>query len=201
MEPADERRIAAGLRTGAADAWAALYDAFAEPVWRSVARLMGANSADVADVVQETFLAAARSARGYDPERGSLAVWLGGIARRQVALWYRKQAKQERLKVAAWPALAVGDVTRFLGSLASAPQAVAERMELAQLVRATLLELPDDYEHLLTAKYLDELSVEQLAGEMRCSEVAVRSKLARARAAFRQMFEKYVQPEKASGGR
>jgi len=66
MDEQHEREIARGLREGEADAWRALYDAYAERVWRVVAHLMGANSADVADVVQETFLAAARSASAFE---------------------------------------------------------------------------------------------------------------------------------------
>ena len=59
-------RIAAGLRRGSRQAWSALYETYAERLWREVARLMGGNAADVADVVQEVFLAAARSAGKFD---------------------------------------------------------------------------------------------------------------------------------------
>src|SRR3954447_24794201 len=100
MEESQERLVAQGLRAGHADAWRALYDAFAERVWRAVARLVGPSSADVADIVQETFMAAARSARQYDPAKGPLWFWLWGIARRQIALHYRKQKRHDRLKLA-----------------------------------------------------------------------------------------------------
>src|SRR5262245_60972344 len=100
MDETQEREVARGLREGDADAWRLLYDAYAERVWRAVARLMGAESADVADVVQETFLAAARSATAYDPWRGSLWLWLWGIARHHVALHYRKEKRHERLRAA-----------------------------------------------------------------------------------------------------
>ena len=63
MDPHEERELTQGLGDGNPDAWRGLYDAYAQPVWRVVARLMGPTSADVADVVQETFLAAARSAK------------------------------------------------------------------------------------------------------------------------------------------
>src|SRR4249920_1732300 len=76
LDEQHERRLARGLRDGKIDAWQALYDAFAERVWRGVARLLGGNGADVADVVQETMLAAAKSALSFDPERGSLWLWL-----------------------------------------------------------------------------------------------------------------------------
>ena len=61
---------------------------------------MGPPGSDVADVVQETFLAAARSAATFDPGRGPLRVWLWGIARRHVALHYRKKALHHRLLLA-----------------------------------------------------------------------------------------------------
>ncbi len=97
MDPEQpEQQIARGLRDGQTDAWRALYDAYARQVWRVVARQMGPDAADVADVVQETFLAAARSARQYDPVRGSLWMGLCGIARRHVARHYRSRQRHGR---------------------------------------------------------------------------------------------------------
>ena len=187
MDQTQERLIAQGLRDGQPDAWRAFYDAFAERVWRSVARLLGASSADVADVVQETFLAAAASARGYDPAKGSLWFWLWGIARRHLALHFRKREQLARLQLARARLVAIN------GQLQSSPHEALEAGELADLVRATLAELPVEYEEVLTAKYLDGVSVEQLAGRDSCSETAVRSRLARARSAFRDAFAKHAE--------
>jgi RNA polymerase sigma-70 factor (ECF subfamily) len=47
-------------------------------------------AADVEDVLQETFLAAWRGARGYRPD-GAAGGWLWGIARRQAALLLRSR--------------------------------------------------------------------------------------------------------------
>jgi len=192
MEDQRERDVARGLREGKAEAWRMLYDAYAEQVWRSVARLMGAEITDVADVVQETFLAAARSAPSYDPNRGTLWLWLWGIARRHVALHYRKEGRHKRLKHAgAWLALGDGRLLRWLDGYGPTPPDLLEAAELATLVRVTLTELPADYEMLLTAKYLDGASVEQIATREQSTATAVRSKLARARRAFRQAFGKH----------
>ncbi|MBN9122186.1 MAG: RNA polymerase sigma factor [Planctomycetes bacterium] len=180
------REVARGLREGRPDAWRALYDAFAERVWRGVARLLGPASADV---VQETMIAAARSARGFDEANGSLWNWLWGIARNQVALHFRKQKRHDRLKHAGdWLAASAGRLAHWLDGLDETPTSLLETAELALLVRLALTELPDDYESLLTAKYLDGASVEQIADRERCTETAVRSKLARAREAFRKTF-------------
>jgi RNA polymerase sigma-70 factor (ECF subfamily) len=183
------REVARGLREGRPDAWRSLYDAFAERVWRGVARRLGAASGDVADVVQETMLAAARSARAYDPAHGSLWNWLWGIARHQVALHYRKQKRHDRLKHAGdWLAASAGRLAHWLDGVAPAPTDLLESAELALLVRLALAELSDEYETLLTAKYLDGETVGQIAGRERSTETAVRSKLARARDAFRKVF-------------
>jgi RNA polymerase sigma-70 factor (ECF subfamily) len=192
MDEHQERQVALGLREGNPDAWRTLYEAFAGRVWRACARLMGPCPADVADVVQEAFLAAARSARAYDPARGPLWAWLWGIARRHVALHYRKQERSDRLRLARDWLAGDGNLIRWLEGRQETPADALAATELADLVRATLTELPGDYETLLTAKYLDGESVEQIAERERSTGVAVRSKLARARQAFRDAFGKHA---------
>ena len=193
MDEPQEREVALGLCEGKTEAWRTLYDAYAERVWRSVARLLGPNPADVADVVQETLLAAARSAATFDPGRGALWLWLWGIARRQVALHLRKQQRHDRLRQAgAWLAASNGRLLRWLDGHEPSPPEALVAAELITLVRATLTELPEDYEAVLTAKYLDGESVEVIARRERSSESAVRSKLARARQAFRLAFRRYA---------
>jgi RNA polymerase sigma-70 factor (ECF subfamily) len=200
MDDRQERDVASGLRSGKVEAWRALYDAYAEQLWRAVARLLGADSADIADVMQETFLAAARSAAAYDPERGSLWMWLWGIARNHVALHHRKKGQYERLRRAgAWLASCNGSVLRYLhGTEDVPPEEALASAELAVLVRATLTDLPEGYGMLLTAKYLDGLPVEDIARLTRSTSTAVRSKLARARQAFREAFKKHADPSETN---
>ena len=67
-------------------------------------------AADVEDVLQETFLAAWRGARGYRPQ-GTCGGWLWGIARRQAALLLRRRGPADQA-VSALPAdLAAGPDT------------------------------------------------------------------------------------------
>ena len=143
----------------------------------------------MADVVQETFLAAARSAGGYDPERGTLWLWLTGIARRHVALHYRRQGRQDRLRLAAERLGADHEkVVRWLENRDPTPPDALVSTETAVLVRAALAELPAEYGTLLAARYLDDTEVKELARVHRCTSTALRSKLARARRAFRDVF-------------
>lgn len=197
LDEQQERLIAQGLREGKTDAWQALYDAYAERVWRTVARLLGPHPADVADVVQETMLAAARSARSFDPARGSLCRWLSGIAHNHAVLHLRKQERQQRLmKAVAWLAASNGKLQGWLAGHQEQPLDALASAELATLVRAALATLPQDYALALTARYLDGETVAALAQRERSSEAAVRSKLARARQAFREAFARYAPTSK-----
>lgn len=191
MDDQQEQQIARGLREGKTEAWRALYDAYSKRVWLAVARRMGADVSDVADVVQETFLAAARSAGTYDAARGSLWLWLSGIARRHVALHFRKQARHRRLQEGSQrQPLESERVARWLSGREEVPAESLISAELAEQVRDALGRLPSEYEMLLTAKYLDGVPVDQLAGDRRLSATAVRSRLARARRAFRRAFRR-----------
>ncbi len=188
MDEQREREIARGLREGETEAWHALYDGYARAVWQAVARLIGPQSADVGDVVQEVFLAAAKSARGYDASRGSLWGWLMGIARYQVAMHFRRQERHRRLRALGGEVSDVEGLLAWLEGREPTPPEVMASDELADLVRGVLLRLPTDYATLLTAKYLDGAAAEELAGQQQCSATAIRSKLARAREAFRRVF-------------
>jgi RNA polymerase sigma-70 factor (ECF subfamily) len=149
-------------------------------------------------VVQETFLAAARSAGQFNPRRGCLWIWLWTIAQRQVALHYRKRQQRAALVQAqTWWRSLNGQKDDWLRGAERPPAEVLESCELAELVRCTLEELPAEYQVLLMAKYIDGAAIEQIADQVKGSRIAVRSKLARARKAFREVFTRLT--HRASG--
>jgi RNA polymerase sigma-70 factor (ECF subfamily) len=192
MDKQRDCEIARGLRDGSAEAWTALYQAHYDSVWRAVARLLGPDSADVADVVQETFLAAARSARTYDPARGSLRLWLLGIARNHAGTCLRSRRRNERIGPGGDLFTSVAEqLAGWLASRESTPPEALVTAESAAVVRAVLAELPESYGNLLVARYCDGASVEEIAAFEKSTPTAIRSKLARARRAFREVFESW----------
>lgn len=194
MDEQAQREIAQGLEAGKPDAWLHLYEAYSQQLWLDVARVTGADSSTVADIVQETFLAAARSAGHFAPRRGTLWNWLWGIARNQVALQYRKTGPAEELRRArAWWASLNGQQREMLSGQSETPPAQLESRELATLVRNTLAQLPADYQMLLVAKYMDDAPTARIASEVGISPSAVDSRLARARRAFRRAFARLTQ--------
>ncbi len=193
LESSQQCAVAEGLRGGSREAGAALYAHYSDDVWRYAARLLGADAAAVADVVQETFLAAARSAGGFDAARGSLWSWLAGIAHRQVALYWRDAARAARVKkLAEQGALEVRQWLESAEANGAASNDTAAKnvsTDAADVVRSVLAELPAEYAALLTAKYLDERTLLQLAEQFGGSVEAMKSKLARARGEFRGKFK------------
>jgi RNA polymerase sigma-70 factor, ECF subfamily len=178
FEHFDEQAVIRGLRDGRRDAWDALYAQFSCRVWGFVARLTGADIHTVAEIVQESFLAAATSARNFDEARGTLWNWLSGIAHRQSqAYWRRAERNGCERTFSAEPAARTDD-----------PQTQMQQQETAGLVRTILSELPSEYAALLVGKYLDDRSVEELCHEFGGTTDAIRSRLARARMDFRTKF-------------
>jgi RNA polymerase sigma-70 factor (ECF subfamily) len=189
LDEPDQQAVICGLRLGDRDAWSALYDGYSADIWRYVARLVGSETAAVADIVQETFLAAARSARQFDPQRGTLWAWLSGIAHHQSAVYWRQINKVQRLREQV--EARADELRRWLETSEPADEPWA-RLELADAVRGVLADLPADYSALLTAKYLDERTLDELSRESGGTVDAIKSKLARARREFRARMEVLV---------
>ena len=182
-----QQTVIRGLEQGSRDAWATLYDSYSVDVWRYAARLLGPNAAAVADVVQESFLEAAASARKFDSNRGSIWSWLTGIVHHRVSAHWRQSAQMSRLRQVAaciWTDAQNSQTTAQQRETAIKPR------EMADSVRIVLSRLPAEYAALLTAKYLDDRSLLELAGEWNSSVEAIKSKLARARREFRTTFER-----------
>ncbi len=172
-----EHTLRRAVLAGDETAWRAWYDeSFAGlrafVLWRC------AGLRDLADeVVQETWLTAVRRVRRFDPKQGSFAGWLRGIAAHLLRNHLRRQALRNGRPVPAVerPAAPVGDDL--------------ERREEAQRVAHSLAALPEHYEAVLRAKYLDGQSVQEIAAARGETPKAVESLLTRARQAFRTLFE------------
>jgi RNA polymerase sigma-70 factor, ECF subfamily len=189
MSDEEDRQIAAGLQAGKSEAWSALYEAYFDRVWRLSARMIGPDAAAVADVVQEAFLAAARSARSFYPAKGTLWLWLAGITRNHVGAHFRRRYREGRLLMGGdLQAVLAGQLAQRLRQGTPAPEAAPVSAEEAAHVRSTLAGLSDDHRSVLAARYCEEVPLEEIARLAESSITAVRSKLARARRAFREAF-------------
>jgi RNA polymerase sigma-70 factor, ECF subfamily len=144
-------------------------------------------AAEVEDVLQESFLAVWRGARGYRPE-GSPGGWVWGITRRQAALWLRRRGP-DGLPLAAL----AGHGSQDAGDPA---EAAVARAELAEAVRALGPEGSTTQE-VWRLMYLEDRTVSEVAGLMGVPEGTVKSRAHR----VRQLMRAVLRPVADGGGR
>lgn len=184
------------MRSGDRTAFDSLYTMFSDRVWRYVARLVGGDAEMVAEVVQETFLSVVRSSEQIDLERGCIAGWIIRIAHNSAMESWRRR-KRTRLSDERILAERNGRLARWFDET-DPPESLLAGQETAALVRECLASLPDEYSRCLVAKYIDDLPVAQIAATESDSVEAVRSRLHRARTAFRETFSRLTREEARS---
>jgi RNA polymerase sigma-70 factor (ECF subfamily) len=175
-EGLDDADIVSGLRAGDRDAWGALCQKYGERLWRYVARLVGSDEDGVAEVFQETLMAVARSGRAIRPDT-TIWSWLCRIGHNQAALFWRKRYRDKP---------ADHDAVNSLTAADGDPVASLTQRETVESVRGLLAEMNAEHVALLTAKYLDGLTVPQILEAFGGTIEGIRSSLARARRDFRE---------------
>ncbi|HKI38677.1 MAG TPA: sigma-70 family RNA polymerase sigma factor [Gemmataceae bacterium] len=175
-----ERALRRAVLAGDESAWRAWYDEcfdalFAYVLWRC------SGLRDVAEeVVQETWLTAVRRVRHFDPEAGTFAGWLRGIAANLLRNRFRRARRHD-------PFARANGVSCADGTAESA-DAEALRRERAGRIARALAELSERHEAVLRAKYLEGRAVADIAAEWHETPKAVESLLTRAREAFRAAY-------------
>ena len=119
----------------------------------------------------------------------TLFTWLCTFCRHEIAAWHRRYGR-----FAPFIDLVedIPEVRAALESLSATygdePERAMGRQEQRRLVQVALDELPPHYGDALEWKYLDEISVNEIATRLGVSSKAAESLLTRARVAFREIF-------------
>lgn len=180
---AEDRQLAERVAAGDQSAAAAFFDSYFARLYRFIA-LRVENPDACEDVVQEVMIKAIRNMHTYRGE-AALFTWLCQIGRHEISDYYVRHGRKEA------PLVSLDDdphIRAALESLAVGEVDETDRLALEQVVQLTLDYLPDKYGKALEWKYLEGLSVEEIAERFGDGVIAVQSLLARARSAFRQGF-------------
>ena len=181
-----DRALARQILAGDARAFRELFDAFFPRLYRfALARLDGDRDA-ASDVVQQTFC---RAIEKLDTYRGEAALysWFCQVCRNTLVDYCRAT----RRHVHTVPLLEdEPHVRAVLDALAAPatyePDLAAWQRDVRRLIQATVDALPEHYGAVLEWKYVDGLSVRDIAGRLQVAEKAAESLLTRARVAFRE---------------
>ena len=172
--------LVVAMAKGDEDAFAEVYRRYLPLVLRWCVRETG-NRELAADLSAEVFAAALTAARRYRAQRGSVAAWLLGIARNKLAESRRRgrveESARRRLGVEPW-SLTDLDLER-VDELASLDERVLELLE----------QLPASTREALRGRVVEELSYEDIAAELRCSQAVVRQHVSRGLRRLRSQLE------------
>ena len=164
------------MMAGGEEAFTELYRRRQGGVYRFALQMSG-SPAVAEDVTQEVFIVLMRNGERYDPDRGSLAAYLYGIARNYVL----RKLEQERMLV---PLVDASDEATIHPSLIAQGDPLDDltRGEMIQSLRDSILALPAHYREIVVLCELHELSYIEAASVVGCAVGTVRSRLHRARA-------------------
>ena len=190
MDPGDDKteELLKQARAGNAAAFEELFarerDALRRTVVLRLDRRLAAR-VDVSDVVQETYLEAARRLPEY-VNRADMpfALWLRWLARERVLMLHRQHlfADKRALGREVQP-LPVDSSAQFAAGLLGpgpSPSQAAAAMELAERLRMALQQLDDEERELLVGRHFEQLSNRELAQLLGISEAAANKRYIRA---------------------
>src|SRR5688572_27547507 len=180
-----DRALANRILGGDEAAFRDLFDRFFPRLYRfALARLPGDPDA-ARDVVQQTFC---RAFERLDTYRGEAALytWFCQICRNAIADHFRRSGSGAgRVALLEDEPNARAILESLAAPAADEPESGAVREQLCRIVAATLDALPGHYGEALEWKYIDGLSVREIAERLDLGEKAAESLLTRARDSFR----------------
>ena len=154
-----------------------LYDQTLPHLYGYILVRVGGDVAMAEDLTQEVYLALARQLQ-TGPEPPAPLPWLYRVARHRAIDHYRR-GERTPARFASWSDEAE-HVSAAIGPI--------ERFPDREWVRAALAELPPFQRLALILRYLDGLTVAEIAEELGRSEHAVESLVARGRTALRSLL-------------
>jgi len=179
--PSDDQELLRQLTKGNQAAFNICYERYQGPIYRFAWHMSGTQSS-AEEVTQEVFLRLIGNPRKFDPAKGTLAGYLFGIARNVM----RSQAANNGFDVPLEDESLEEDV-----GLAAEPDVLTglDRQEKLELLRKSVLALPEPYRAALVLCDLEEMSYPDAAAVLQCPPGTVASRLHRARTMLKSRFK------------
>ena len=161
-ENRDEEALVLSAQGGDRDAFAQLYEASVERIYRYLlARLT--EPADAEDVTAEVFMQAMRSLPSYKPKGTPLIAWLFRIAHNQAVNHMKKRARRKETLL-----------TETAAGYDSPEEQVLEQVRLGDVYEA-MSALTDLQRQVLNLRFAADLSISEVASVMNRKEGAVKA--------------------------
>ena len=181
-----EQELVSRAKQGDQEAFSELVEANQNRIYTLALRMTGSPE-DGADLAQEAFLRAWRSLPSFQGE-SNFSTWLYRLTS-NLCIDFLRREKRRKAVTAAVPLDGEEDSPpaqvpdhRFT------PENELERRELRAAVDRGLAKLSDDHRQVLVLRELEGLSYVEIAGRLELEEGTVKSRIARARLALRNIL-------------
>ena len=181
-----DRAIAKKILQGDENAFRELFDSFFPRLYRFALVRLNGDQEEAREMVQQTFCKAFERLDSYRGE-ASLYGWMCQICRNTITdMGRRRQREYRRMPLLEEDSTIQGILETLAAPAAEEPENTLWRQDMMRLIQATLDNLPGHYGDVLEWKYVDELSVKEIADHLGVGPKAAESLLTRARTAFRE---------------
>ncbi|MBE3570796.1 MAG: RNA polymerase sigma factor SigW [Bacillales bacterium] len=172
---------------GDQNAYGEIVEFYKDKVYQLCYRMLG-NRHEAEDAAQEAFLRAYLNIRRYDENR-KFSTWLYRITTNLCIDRIRKKKPDYHLDAALEGS---ENVTLYsqIASSSHLPEQEVEQMELQESIQQAILKLPEKYRAVIILKYVEELSIEEIAGILNMPVGTVKTRLHRGREALRKHLRK-----------
>jgi RNA polymerase sigma-70 factor (ECF subfamily) len=180
-----DRALARRILGGDEAAFREVFDRFFPRLYRFALARLPQDPEGAKDIVQQTFCQAIERLDTYRGE-AALYTWFCQICRNALADHYRRRGGAGRVVLLEDQPNARAILESLAAPASDEPEVGAQREQAHRIVEATLDTLPGRYGEALEWKYIDGLSVREIAGRLGLGEKAAESLLTRARESFRE---------------
>lgn len=194
-----EQELVQAARSGDQSAFGALVEQNQNKIYGLCYRMTG-NPEDAADLTQEAFLNAWRGLAGFGG-KSSFSTWLYRLAANACIDFLRREKRRVELSMT----LDDGDEERQadIPDPRSSPERELEKREAQRALREGLAALSPQHREVLLLRETEGLSYQEIAQALGLEEGTVKSRIARARMALRDLLVKsgnfsFLPPSKGS---
>ena len=160
-------------------ALAALYDHYEAKIYSYIYHRVG-NQSVAQDLTSQAFLRVLESIRSDRAWETSFSGWLYRIAHNLVIDYYRRRGRTTQVSI---------DEMTGLQSSTESPEKAAERVYAAERLRIAINRLTEEQAQVVTLRFLEGLSINEVADSMGKTEGAIKALQYRAVSSLRRLME------------
>lgn len=182
MDKGKEIELVNRIKKGDEAAFREFYELFFPRVYKYASRRLKSRESSE-DITSEAFFKILLGFRSFEVRgNDSLDVWVYSVVRNVVCDWFRRKAGVEALPLEE-------EFADVLNPILSDPYSTAEREEIDEYIKSSLVELPENYREIIELRFYRRKKIADIAFELGKSIDAVKVMQFRALKALKDKVE------------